>query len=111
MRGKGHLTLAVSHMHRINPAYAGKRGPFCRLPEGSEDYPRVCGEKLYIMFMAAQKSGSPPHMRGKVDVGDGVDALAGITPAYAGKRPPRAANAAFRWDHPRVRGEKTKKIP
>ena len=25
MRGKGHLTLAVSHMHRINPAYAGKR--------------------------------------------------------------------------------------
>lgn len=25
MRGKGHLTLAVSHMHRITPAYAGKR--------------------------------------------------------------------------------------
>ena len=24
-RGKGHLTLAVSHMHRITPAYAGKR--------------------------------------------------------------------------------------
>lgn len=24
VRGKGHLTLAVSHMHRINPAYAGK---------------------------------------------------------------------------------------
>ena len=27
MRGKGHLTLAVSHMHRINPAYAGKGPP------------------------------------------------------------------------------------
>ncbi len=30
MRGKGHLTLAVSHMHRINPAYAGKSPVPCR---------------------------------------------------------------------------------
>ena len=49
MRGKGHLTLAVSHMHRITPADAGKR----QAPTGSAppswDHPRVCGEKFSVL--------------------------------------------------------------
>ena len=45
MRGKGHLTLAVSHMHRINPAYAGKRLPLPDIAAQTQDHPRVCGEK------------------------------------------------------------------
>ena len=45
MRGKGHLTLAVSHMHRINPAYAGKRSCSAARKTERGDHPRACGEK------------------------------------------------------------------
>ena len=45
VRGKGHLTLAVSHMHRINPAYAGKRRSDSQADRWRWDHPRVCGEK------------------------------------------------------------------
>ena len=66
MRGKGHLTLAVSHMHRINPAYAGKS----TLPHHRAHF----------------AMGSPPRMRGKAVPVAAVPVAAGITPAYAGKR-------------------------
>ena len=36
---------------------------------------------------------------------------AGITPAYAGKRPWACLPELHRRDHPRLCGEKTKKIP
>ena len=35
----------------------------------------------------------------------------GITPAYAGKSPVMIAPCLSSWDHPRLCGEKTKKIP
>ena len=35
----------------------------------------------------------------------------GITPAYAGKRSKIPSQAAYMRDHPRLCGEKTKKIP
>lgn len=44
-RGKGHLTLAVSHMHRITPAYAGKRPPPRHWYSWHWDHPCLCGEK------------------------------------------------------------------
>lgn len=50
MRGKGHLTLAVSHMHRINPAYAGKSSPSCRGSWRCRDHPRVCGENAVAII-------------------------------------------------------------
>ena len=34
-----------------------------------------------------------------------------ITPAWAGKRRPLSLMMVMVWDHPRVGGEKTKKIP
>ena len=34
-----------------------------------------------------------------------------ITPAWAGKSQPRTACHGTSWDHPRMGGEKTKKIP
>ena len=71
MRGKGHLTLAVSHMHRINPAYAGKS----TLPHHRAHF----------------AMGSPPRMRGKGYLRDLTKLWVGITPAYAGKRRYKAA--------------------
>jgi hypothetical protein len=35
----------------------------------------------------------------------------GITPAWAGKRSTFPTTTRDTWDHPRVGGEKTKKIP
>ena len=50
-----------------------------------EDHPRICGEKSWPHRRYDMVLGSPPHMRGKVDVVTGLEDGGGITPAYAGK--------------------------
>ena len=106
MRGKGHLTLAVSHMHRINPAYAGKSGRFSFLSFVVRDHPRVCGEKDTVELAALAVWGSPPRMRGKDHGRDHEQGYSGITPAYAGKSARLRRFPAASRDHPRVCGEK-----
>ena len=50
-------------------------------------------------------------MRGKaIDIGP-IHGELGITPAYAGKRTAEGGLTEMKQDHPRVCGEKTKKIP
>ena len=50
-------------------------------------------------------------MRGKALRGSKKSRRIRITPAYAGKsRPLQTAKKGY-WDHPRLCGEKTKKIP
>ena len=71
----------------------------------------MCGEKIELEDLTTMEKGSPPHVRGK----GAAPALAlgeiGITPACAGKSRAAAKAAAFQRDHPRMCGEKTKKIP
>ena len=72
----------------------------------TKDHPRLCGEKLVVLFFQIILLGSPPPMRGK-----GSDRKAGsgkrrITPAYAGKSVHDRHNAIHCWDHPRLCGEK-----
>ena len=50
-------------------------------------------------------------MRGKEKVGEVNTYEKRITPAYAGKRPTLVVLLLLQKDHPRVCGEKTKKIP
>ena len=50
-------------------------------------------------------------MRGKAGNVLREDLPHGITPAYAGKRLSRSAGGILPQDHPRLCGEKTKKIP
>ena len=50
--------------------------------------------------------GSPPPVRGKVDLLPKPNLVGGITPACAGKRVSCAASAISRRDHPRLCGEK-----
>ena len=64
-RGKGHLTLAVSHMHRITPAYAGKRRCHATGRTLPWDHPRACGEKATATPLVFMALGSPLPMRGK----------------------------------------------
>ena len=49
--------------------------------------------------------GSPPRMRGKLDVTVGTPERLRITPAHAGKTASSANTAGSRLDHPRACGE------
>ena len=111
MRGKDIRVVCGCPGIRITPAYAGKRKlSHCELlPRW--DHPRVCGEKYHRGGMAAAQRGSPPRMRGKVDGSAQLWPLHGITPAYAGKSSVNGWPSFAIRDHPRVCGEKTKKIP
>ena len=50
-------------------------------------------------------------MRGKGIQIDGIEEVPGITPAYAGKSTIYKRPKIISKDHPRLCGEKTKKIP
>ena len=111
MRGKEVITMTTRQETRITPAYAGKSTLAGLLHITLRDHPRVCGEKLQIRCPADLHPGSPPRMRGKVfGLVSSIPGL-GITPAYAGKSTPMSHCIFSFWDHPRVCGEKTKKIP
>ena len=66
----------------------------------------MCGEKSEAIALSLTVQGSPPRMRGKVLDTAIEHAFDGITPAYAGKSKHKWAVSNFRWDHPRVCGEK-----
>ena len=111
MRGKACVGLVPLCPARITPAYAGKSCPASQGSSSAEDHPRVCGEKFRAYAMIWQEWGSPPRMRGKVTDATISSSTSGITPAYAGKSATATTAPALNWDHPRVCGEKTKKIP
>ena len=85
MRGKDFERDMCSKHSRITPAYAGKRKLHQRSFSACRDHPRICGEKRCNGYRDADRTGSPPHMRGK-GWPPPIPCLSGrITPAYAGK--------------------------
>ena len=111
MRGKACLTLIIRLLLGITPAHAGKSLPAVLKCPPTRDHPRVCGEKTEYRALVTAHQGSPPRMRGKEFIGQVCIAPKGITPACAGKSLRPDNNPSTSWDHPRVCGEKTKKIP
>ena len=111
MRGKGSGSLPVYLPARITPAYAGKSFRVCGQLVFFQDHPRLCGEKAFKVPERSMKVGSPPPMRGKGGFAPCQASHLGITPAYAGKRSNLVLVISARRDHPRLCGEKTKKIP
>lgn len=93
------------------PRMRGKRSAKPLHSYNSWDHPRVCGEKGDGSSAAAAEPGSPPRMRGKEFLHPLACVIAGITPACAGKSKSKALSMMDTWDHPRMCGEKTKKIP
>ena len=85
MRGKERILQARATKTRITPAYAGKSLHSTLVFCNRWDHPRVCGEKAHHSAPALCRSGSPPHMRGKVTVFCCAVGAHGITPAHAGK--------------------------
>ena len=69
------------------------------------------GEKNIVRKASFDPQGSPPHGRGKEHRPKSQFRPTGITPAWAGKRVRAHVPANRNEDHPRVGGEKTKKIP
>ena len=106
VRGKAPYKPLIHRVIGITPAYAGKSITSCPVRTAGKDHPRVCGEKSTSFACNAAMSGSPPRVRGKGCSGSCPCESAGITPAYAGKRPITADRYALAGDHPRVCGEK-----
>ena len=111
MRGKVRELLFSFHCARITPAYAGKSLLDKCNCVVFRDHPRVCGEKSEQESFRHSAHGSPPRMRGKVSRLISSSRRVRITPAYAGKRTLSLDDCFSIQDHPRVCGEKTKKIP
>ena len=106
MRGKVRAAPLGAGDAGITPAYAGKSQPWRSYSQRRWNHPRVCGEKHTNISVRPIPPGSPPRMRGKVDVLPELHALIGITPAYAGKRARPHYHMILYGDHPRVCGEK-----
>ena len=106
MRGKGYDVVSRLCRVRITPACAGKRDKTGWTTTCPRDHPRMCGEKVAMVTTAVSTPGSPPHVRGKGADEQGVGGVAGITPAYAGKRVRCSQQALPCTDHPRMCGEK-----
>ena len=107
MRGKVQPERDVQDAARITPAYAGKRHHPEPGQSSSEDHPRVCGEKCWILSSNTPLMGSPPRMRGKAFGLVLYKVEIGIIPAYAGKRIKLRKRHSICGDHPRVCGEKS----
>ena len=85
-RGKVINARLANVVHRITPAWAGKRLFKMRVRAQLEDHPRMGGEKRSGRNARSRPPGSPPHGRGKALAFDVSKCLLGITPAWAGKR-------------------------
>ena len=71
----------------------------------------MCGEKHRYRHIVLLYWGSPPHVRGKEKGEPFEHRKTGITPACAGKSLDFQVFKFGGQDHPRMCGEKTKKIP
>ena len=111
MRGKAGKHRGHVPASRITPAYAGKSPGDENRQDAARDHPRVCGEKKIANSDELAVEGSPPRMRGKVLKNRVKSGQPRITPAYAGKSVALGCHGPPPPDHPRVCGEKTKKIP
>ena len=69
------------------------------------------GEKSLVGSWPVANLGSPPHARGKGRLYDSYMARKRITPACAGKSMLVLAWMGVPWDHPRMRGEETERMP
>ena len=106
VRGKVNEFDLGDDAERITPACAGKSAGHRASAAYSEDHPRVCGEKSNNPLHHLSDKGSPPRVRGKVNLSTANPTVPRITPACAGKSPKPARTSCHSKDHPRVCGEK-----
>ena len=96
---------------RITPACAGNTKLFADETCGDRDHPRLRGEYDYIALSDGDELGSPPLARGILAELQVAKKQERITPACAGNTKTPPGILFGNRDHPRLRGEYTKKIP
>lgn len=92
------------------PACAGKSASGRRAGSRGRDHPRMCGEKIKGTGRRDTKKGSPPHVRGKVYCLWMGGWRIWITPACAGKSRQNRFILSADKDHPRMCGEKRRRL-
>ena len=85
MRGKPVARNYREAVVGITPAGAGKTLSDVDRDGNKKDHPRRCGENDDFLRRFGGLNGSPPQVRGKLSEAVAVVAVAGITPAGAGK--------------------------
>ena len=86
MRGEDGISLVLREVtERITPACAGKTPRPSAHERAGADHPRMRGEDIAQHEKYAVAIGSPPHARGRLWWRGWLPAVAGITPACAGK--------------------------
>ena len=110
-RGRGTCSDGYRVNTRITPACAGKSPFYFLLMPPRKDHPRVRGEEGCAFLAVVCTVGSPPRARGREILPTNTDECCRITPACAGKSLGLGQSMGHHRDHPRVRGEETKRIP
>ena len=95
----------------ITPACAGNTAGGAPDLRCNRDHPRLRGEYLFQRYNGLHSAGSPPLARGILISASDCGLLDGITPACAGNTSTSSSSTATHGDHPRLRGEYTKRIP
>ena len=109
--GKSSRPTAFCVRCRDHPRMCGEKSIVCPRSDPGTGSPRMCGEKASGQFVGFTEVGSPPHVRGKEKSNKVCFSQTGITPACAGKSSKELPPVIDHRDHPRMCGEKTKKIP
>ena len=90
----------------ITPADAGKTVSSSAVGLTDRDHPRGCGENCIVQRSRSDGQGSPPRMRGKLELDRPKPYIERITPADAGKTKSHLCTAVFReGSPPRMRGK------
>ena len=94
---------------RIIPAYAGSTARPSTSSAAFADHPRIRGEHDVSHITPLALDGSSPHTRGAPLICITDDPDVGIIPAYAGSTTSTASTPPWRRDHPRIRGEHSRR--
>ena len=105
MRGKPLKRVPALRRKGITPADAGKTIDAIALALYERDHPRGCGENISKAVDFGGERGSPPRMRGKLNVFRIRRGQKRITPADAGKTAASTVTLLIYGDHPRGCGE------
>ena len=108
-RGTLSDSAAATVVSGITPAYAGNTKKRLRCRKLRWDHPRIRGEHLLVFSDSGLHPGSPPHTRGTLITAIFAFIFGGITPAYAGNTLHNPLYSSENWDHPRIRGEHSKR--
>ena len=108
-RGARRPSSASHGSRRIIPAYAGSTCEASSKFPATADHPRIRGEHADQVAKTRFGRGSSPHTRG-APARPGVPASPGrIIPAYAGSTQAMATSTTTTKDHPRIRGEHSRR--